>query len=103
MKGKPGIAAFLSAVFPGLGQWYNGERLKGVGFFTAAGILLVWAGTSLPSEDSLLQALERGEPVDGMGRIAVILVVVLVIACWSIVDAWRSGARLQRNAPRSTR
>lgn len=40
---RPGIAALLSAIFPGLGQVYNGENLKGVLVFLGfiAGIVFM--------------------------------------------------------------
>ncbi|MBI3009503.1 MAG: hypothetical protein HYY57_00755 [Candidatus Omnitrophica bacterium] len=45
----PVLAALLSAIFPGLGQWYNGERIKAfaigcMSIGTYVGILLAIIG-----------------------------------------------------------
>lgn len=38
---NPALAAFLSWLIPGLGQWYQGRRLKAVLFFSCISFLLV--------------------------------------------------------------
>lgn len=45
----PGIAAVLSAIIPGIGQFYNGDFLRGIfwliitpGFWIGTGSLLGW-------------------------------------------------------------
>ena len=72
-KVNTGIATVLSGVFPGLGQLYNGELVKGF-IFSICGIILykgVWfvfnaamyvtyfkySHFELPSEDSMVIAL----------------------------------------------
>ena len=43
---SPGVAAFLSFLWPGLGQWYAGKRRAGIVFalpvFIAAAVLVGW-------------------------------------------------------------
>ena len=51
------MAIVLSAIFPGLGQFYNRQFGKGVAFFVA-GLVASWETSALlPSMDALL----RGE------------------------------------------
>lgn len=93
MKGKPAIAALLSAIFPGLGQWYNREWLKGMVFLATVVVLLGYIGAALPSVDALTRSLETGEPITGLGRVAVGAAACLAVAVGSIIDAWRSARR----------
>lgn len=88
---KAGIAALLSAVFPGLGQWYNRQWLKGTFFLAAAILAIGWTWTSIPPLDSVLHSLESGEPITGLGDVILSLLVLLAIVLWSIIDAWRSS------------
>jgi TM2 domain-containing membrane protein YozV len=41
MKKNPGVAAFLSFFWPGLGQIYNGQIAKGIGIMFALAILAI--------------------------------------------------------------
>ena len=81
------VAFFLSSVFPGLGQFYNRQALKG-GAFLVAGIALSWLiGRAVPTD---LMALASA-PV---GTDAILLLsLLLAIWLWSAIDAWRVGMR----------
>jgi hypothetical protein len=88
------VAAALSALLPGLGQFYNGQWGKGLGFLIA----LVTAGGLLNSSvdlPSLQQSVEQGIPPENIGRVFLLLLLLLVIAIWSIVDASRKAKRSQ--------
>ena len=83
-RGRQLIALTLSGIFPGLGQFYNHQPLKGIGF-VAVGVVLSWlAGRAVP--DDLLAMKPLG--------MALILPIgaLLIVSCWSLIDAWR-GAR----------
>ena len=83
------IAFFLSSVFPGLGQFYNHQPLKG-GAFLVAGIALSWLiGRVVPTD---LMALALGSV--SLGTDAILLsCLLLAIWLWSAIDAWRVGMR----------
>ena len=79
------VAFFLSGVFPGLGQFYNHQALKG-GAFLVAGIALSWLiGRTVPTD---LMALASAK----VGADAILLLcLLLAIWLWSAIDAWRVG------------
>jgi hypothetical protein len=79
------IAFFLSGVFPGLGQFYNHQPLKG-GAFLVAGAVLSWLlGRMVPVD---LMALASAS----VGTDAILLLcLLLAIWLWSAIDAWRVG------------
>ncbi len=87
---KPGVALVLSAIFPGLGQFYNRQFGKGVAFFVA-GLVFSWETSALlPSMDVLLkQELPRQT-----GLLTVTLFLLLICYAWSMVDAYRLAKRM---------
>ncbi|MGH7231556.1 MAG: DUF5683 domain-containing protein [Nitrospiraceae bacterium] len=89
---RPAIAAVLSALLPGLGQFYNRQWGKGLGFLIA---LLVVGGVLTSSADlqSLQQSVEQGILPQNIGRFFLLLLLLLIIAIWSIVDASRWAKR----------
>lgn len=79
------VALILSGAFPGLGQFYNRQRIKGV-VFLVAGIVLSWVlGRALPTDP---QALAQTG-----AALIVPLCVLLAVWLWSIADAWRVAGR----------
>jgi TM2 domain-containing membrane protein YozV len=81
---NPGVALVLSAIFPGLGQFYNRQFGKGVAFFVA-GLVASWVTSALlPSMDALL----RGELPKQIGLLTVTLFLLLICYVWSMVDAY---------------
>jgi hypothetical protein len=90
MRNRKLIAFVLSGVFPGLGQFYNGQWLKGAAF-VVAGLVLSWLSARVLPGD--LEGLVANPP--GPGALA--LVGLLLAAwLWSAVDAWRAGSPGER-------
>ncbi len=91
MRGRnPGVALVLSAIFPGLGQFYNRQFGKGVAFFVV-GVASSWMTSALlPSLDALL----RGEPPKEIGLLTVALLLLLICYLWSMADAYRLAKRI---------
>ena len=79
------VALVLSGIFPGLGQLYNRQPLKGV-VFVAAGLVLSWlVGRAAPTDpDALARA--------GAALVAP-LCALLAVFLWSVIDAWRAAGR----------
>jgi hypothetical protein len=79
------IAFILSGVFPGLGQFYNRQPLKGVAFL-GAGIVIGWLlGRVTPTD---LDALAT----PGLTLVG-LLGALLAVFLWSVADAWRAAGR----------
>lgn len=79
------IALVLSGVFPGLGQFYNHQPVKG-GVLLVVGIVLSWLlGRMVPAEPVALARRAGDLLVPG--------VVLLAVWLWSLVDAWRTAVR----------
>ena len=80
-RGRQLIALALSGIFPGLGQFYNHQPVKGAGF-VVAGVVLSWlAGRAVPNDLLAMNPLGM-DLVLPMG-------LLLVVWCWSLIDAWR--------------
>jgi TM2 domain-containing membrane protein YozV len=77
------IALFLSGVFPGLGQLYNHQPLKG-GAFLVAGVALSWLIGRVVPNDLMASASVGADAI-------LLLCLLLAIWLWSAVDAWRVG------------
>jgi len=72
------VAAVLSGILPGAGQLYNRQWLKGIGFLVSVMVLSAFVRRQMPlSEPS--------------AKVLLALVVILVLAVWSVVDAYRSN------------
>ncbi|OGA25366.1 MAG: hypothetical protein A3I01_01340 [Betaproteobacteria bacterium RIFCSPLOWO2_02_FULL_65_24] len=84
---NPWAAGVLSGVLPGLGQFYNRQWLKGVGFLL--GILVV-DGVLGVSSDMLEFVQSRALP-SSTAEFLFGSLIVLVIAIWSIADAARTA------------
>ena len=77
------VALVLSGIFPGLGQLYNRQWLKGAAF-VVAGLVLSWlVGRALPGD---LDALAAAPLAPG---VLAALGLLLAVWVWSVVDAWR--------------
>lgn len=87
---SPVLAAVLSGVLPGLGQFYTRQWRKGaaflVGFLVLAGIFF-----SVVDPEALQRAAASGATPDNLGQIFLLAVLILALALWSIVDAVRSA------------
>ena len=88
----PTVAGILSGVMPGLGQFYCGQWVKGIGFLVGTSVLFVFLIGSV-DPDKLQKAAETGVPLDNMGQLLLICMLLLAVAVGSIVDAVRTATR----------
>jgi hypothetical protein len=79
------VGFILSGLFPGLGQLYNREYLKGV-LFIIPGVVLNWlVFRAMPSE-----ILALAQP---SGTLMLLFPALLAIWLWAIIDAWKVAGR----------
>ena len=79
------LALIFSGVFPGLGQLYNRQPIKGAAFL-AAGVLLSWLlGRAVPADVLELVRLRA--------NLVMLLSALLALWLWSVIDAWRVAGR----------
>ncbi len=79
------VALILSGVFPGLGQLYNRQPVKGAAFLVA-GVILSWLlGRAVPTRLPV--------PAQPGANLIVLFCVLLAIWLWSVIDAWRVAGR----------
>jgi len=85
---NPWVAGLLSAVVPGLGQFYNRQAGKGAGFL--AGFLAL-AGFLIGGVDvnALEEAVAAGTVPEGVWKLLVLELLLLGLFAWSIADAVR--------------
>ena len=89
---NPLVAGLLSGLLPGLGQFYNRQWGKGVGFLLGVfGPTVVLSSVIDPK--ALEHAAEAGATPDNLGLIALLLLVIFAVAFWSIVDAARTAKK----------
>lgn len=93
---NPVIAGVLSGVMPGLGQFYCRQWGKGIGFLVGTSVLFVLLIRSVDL-DKLQEAAKTGVPLDNMGQIFLIAVLLLAVMVWSIIDAVRSAKKSSGN------
>ncbi|WP_447985372.1 DUF5683 domain-containing protein [Nitrospira sp. Nam74] len=96
---SPKVAALLSAVLPGLGQFYNRQWAKGAGFLITT--LLVDASFGVTSDTlSVFQSVFSGNRGDEVNVVSFVLrmLPLAAIAMWSITDAVRA-AKASRRSP----
>ncbi len=96
---RPLIAVVLSGLFPGLGQLYNGERLKAV-LFAATGAVTAFGPLAPLDVD-----IDPGDPVPGLEKVLLASLPFLLIALWSIMDAYwvaRRGSAADGTAGRKS-
>jgi len=92
---SPKVAGFLSAILPGLGQFYNRQWTKGAGFLLATVLLDALLGASAETLH-VLEASLSGMPVDNLGGVLLRMIPLMALALWSITDAARVA---QQHAP----
>lgn len=91
---SPKLAIFLSAVLPGLGQFYNRQWAKGAGFLVAT--LVVDAAFGVTSETiAVFQSAFLGVPGTNVniGGLGLRMLPLAAIAAWSMTDAARTAKR----------
>ena len=81
----------LSSLFPGLGQLYNGDRWRALGFFVAA--LVTGFGPWNPLDIDI----DLDDPVRGLRNVLLASLPFLLVASWSALDAWRRAPGDQRS------
>jgi len=86
---NPWVAGILSGVLPGLGQFYNRQWLKGVGFLLGTlivdGVLGVTAG--------MIKFFQSGAPPENTVQFLFGSLSVSALVIWSITDAARTAKR----------
>lgn len=81
------MALFLSGLFPGLGQLYNGDLWRALAF-AAAG-----AFTGFGPWNPLEVDIDLDDPAAGLRKVLIASIPFLVVATWSAIDAWRRAQR----------
>lgn len=89
---NPWAAGLLSGLLPGLGQFYNRQWGKGVGFLLGVATPIVVLLSSVNLE-ALQRAAESGTPPDNIGLLFGLAILSLAIAVWSIADAARTAKK----------
>lgn len=84
---RPLVAVILSGLFPGLGQVYNGERWQAV-LFVLGGALTAFGPWNPLDVDIDLDA-----PAVGLEKVLLASLPFLVVALWSVLDAYRAARR----------
>jgi hypothetical protein len=79
------IALMLSGIFPGIGQLYNRQPVKGA-ICVVLGLVLTWAAARAAPADPFALA-QPGADVLGP------LLALLAVWVWSLVDAWRAAGQ----------
>ena len=91
------IALVLSGIFPGLGQFYNREPVKGAAFVVAGGVLSWLAGRAFPGDLLVQNLLQTQNPLPVENLLVVTLILplclLLIVWFWSLIDAWRVAGR----------
>jgi LCP family protein required for cell wall assembly len=86
---RPVLAALLSAVLPGTGQWYAGNRRRALILLAIDALLIVGAGLAYFNKLEVVKAAFRPDLLVGamIGNIA-----LLAFRLWSADDAYRLAA-----------
>jgi hypothetical protein len=90
---SPGLAVLLSAIVPGLGQFYNRQWGKGGGFLVGALSLMLVLNNL--ADQALLERAAADAPLGSFGPLLTVLLLLLALVTWSVVDAARSARRSQ--------
>jgi len=85
-KRRKVAALVLSGVFPGLGQFYNRQPVKGV-LFVVAGVMLSWLLSRVLPANPIALSQEEATSVVPPG------LTLSAVWLWSVVDAWRVAGR----------
>jgi hypothetical protein len=90
---NPVVAGILSAMFPGLGQFYVRRWRKGV-VFSLVSLVTVGFGVA----GGAFQSLKDCSDVGCLGWVTrlIVLIIFLPLAIWSILDAVRTAKRPER-------
>lgn len=95
---NPKLALILSAIFPGLGQIYNNQLLKGIALIalnTVVNFLLI-----KPLE-GLISSLDSKPDNSTLFIVAAYTVIGLILWVYAIIDAKRTAERINREKSQS--
>jgi hypothetical protein len=84
---SPLVAVVLSGLFPGLGQLYNREPLKAL-LFGIGGVV-----TAVGPLSPLDVNIDLDNPVAGMRMVLLASLPFLIVALWSVIDAYRTARK----------
>ncbi len=84
---SPLLAVILSGIFPGLGQLYNREMRKALVFLVGAVVTGFWPLSPLDVD------IDPGAPVAGLQKVMLASLPFLLVALWSVIDAFRVAKR----------
>ncbi len=84
---SPLLAVILSGLFPGLGQWYNGEKWKALLFFIGGAV------TAFGPLNPLEVDIDPSAPTVGLEKVLLTSLPFLLVALWSVLDALRAARR----------
>lgn len=98
-KKNPTLAAALSVVLPGLGQFYNRQMGKGLGFLAAAGFMALIFIAGFNSTQSSKRAVDYSEVEANYGALVwdnqdlffAVGPFLLGFIVWSAVDAFKTA------------
>ncbi len=94
---SPKVAALLSAVLPGLGQFYNRQWAKGASFLLATLIIDTTLGVTFETMTVFQNAFFGAQGAEiNVGSFVLRMLPLVAIAMWSITDAARSAKASQR-------
>lgn len=82
---SPILAAFLSGIFPGFGQLYNRERLKALLFFACGAVSAFGPFNPLDVD------IDLDDPAAGLRKVLLASLPFLLVATWSVIDAYRTA------------
>jgi hypothetical protein len=88
VRRSPIMAAFLSGIFPGLGQLYNRQFRKAALFGVGAILTGVWPLSPLDMD------IDPGDLAAGLRRVLLASIPFIVIALWSVTDAYQAAQSL---------
>jgi TM2 domain-containing membrane protein YozV len=89
---SPVVAALLSGLIPGLGQLYNKQWVKGMAYLVGVIVLTATLGR-IADPSQLAGSASTGAPLDHVGQIVILLLLLLGLVIWSMVDAARVARR----------
>ena len=84
---RPIVAVVLSGLFPGLGQLYNRQRWKALGFFVGGVV------TAFGPFNPLDVDIDLNDPAVGLRKVLLASLPFLAVAAWSVIDAYLAARR----------
>lgn len=94
-KTNPGLAAILSFIFNGLGQFYNGQIVKGllIIFLSVISMLILIVGAILIGSWLMAKVFVPAQIILGTFLFIVGLILICIVGIYSIFDAYRNAIK----------